>query len=191
MKPNAEDLRAILTAYQQVVEASWPQLHPTMRERSRRWLSASDKELQSELDAYVAESSSPSSQIRLFWKFAPNFEFGGCNRQFAEDAGFTNPADLVGITDFDQRLPWTSQAAKYRHDDQAVVEGKRSHLDIIERQKSPTGAISWVRVGKVPIQRTDGTAIGVLGMYEVLDAATARKLYGEQALKGGAKPEKG
>jgi hypothetical protein len=42
-----------------------------------------------------------------------------------------------------------------------------------------------VRVGKAPIKLSNGTAIGVLGMYEVVDAATGRSLF-MKSMKDGA-----
>jgi hypothetical protein len=176
MTPDVEDLRAIMAAYKQVVTASWPQLHPAMADKSRQWPTKSLSDLQAELADYVREASRPTVNARLFWKVGPEFEFGGCNTQFAQDAGLT-PTDMVGITDFDKRLPWRPQAAKYRLDDEAVVATRNAQLDIIERQKAPNGDITWVRVGKVPIQRPDKKVIGILGMYEVLDAETGRKLH--------------
>lgn len=160
-----------------------------MRERSLRWDRASAQELETELAEYVRRASEPGCQIRLFWKLTPQFEFGGCNAQFANDAGFGSPADLIGLTDFDKQIPWRPQAAKYRQDDEAIVGSKIRQLDIIERQKAPNGEISWVRVGKVPIQRADGSVIGILGMYEVLDAATGRKLHGQQIARTESKPD--
>ncbi len=180
MSTSVEDLRAVLAAYHQLVSATWPALHPTMPEASRRWGSATQAELTAELAEWVREASKPGSEVRLFWKVGPQFEFGGCNSQFARDAGLAKPADIVGATDFDTRFPWRPQAAKYRLDDEAIVKSKIPQLSIIERQKGTDGSITWVRVGKVPIVRADGVAIGILGMYEILDAATGRKLALEQ-----------
>jgi len=180
MSNSVEDLRAILAAYHQVIQASWPGLHPTMAAASSRWAGASEADLKTELANWVSEASRPTSGVRLFWKVGPQFEFGGCNTQFATDAGLSKPADLVGATDFDARLPWRPQAAKYRLDDESVVKSKTLRLGIIERQKGADGSTTWVRVGKVPIVRSDGTAIGVLGMYEQLDPAEGRRLALEQ-----------
>jgi hypothetical protein len=41
------------------------------------------------------------------------------------------------------------------------------------------------RVGKAPIKLANGTAIGVLGMYVVVDAATGRSLF-MKSMKGDA-----
>jgi hypothetical protein len=72
------------------------------------------------------------------------------------------------------------QAAKYRDDDEAVFESGAPKLDIIERQRGTTGAITWVRAGKAAI-RTSQETIGILGMYEVLDDVTGRRLFAEQS----------
>lgn len=189
MSQSVEDLRAVLAAYKQVAESTWPDLHPAIRDASRRWGGATEEALKSELAGLVKEASKTTSEVRVFWKVGPQYEFGGCNRQFAQDAGFANSDDVVGITDFDKRLPWTPQAAKYRLDDEAIVKSKAPVLGIIERQKGSDGSITWVRVGKVPIVRADGNAIGVLGMYEVLDAATGRKLALEQPRRAAARPD--
>jgi PAS domain-containing protein len=181
MNPGAPELRALLGAYRQVMEASWPELHPSMAKRSGRWPSASEAELQAELAGYLREASQPSCQVRLFWKLGPRFVFGGCNERFAREAGVPS-AELVGLDDFDRRLPWVHQAAKYRADDEAVYQSGEPKLDILERQQSAAG-ITWVRAGKAPIRLASGAVTGVLGMYEVLDSATGRKVFGEQLKK--------
>ncbi len=189
MNQTVDDFRAILAAYKQVMDASWPDMHPAMRERSRRWPTATAQELKAELAEYVSEASKPTCKTRLFWKIGPQFEFGGGNTQFAQDAGMSNLKDLIGITDFDPRLPWRPQAAKYRLDDEAVVASRTPQLDIIERMKSPNGDIKWLRSGKVPIVRTDGTVIGLLGMYEELDPTAGRTMFGQQRRRPGSKPD--
>src|SRR5262249_45825347 len=156
---RVEELRAILSAYKQVMEASWPQLHPTMAENSRHWPALGEKELAAELAGYVKQSSASDGSVRVFWKTVPKFAFAGCNALFAQDAGLSN-ADLIGIDDFDRRLPWMNQAAKYRADDRAVAQSGQANLDIIERQASSSGTITWVRAGKAPICVGDGTVIG-------------------------------
>jgi hypothetical protein len=179
---NAERARAVLEAYRQVMAASWPDLHPEMAARATGWASATAEALAEELDDYVRAASAPDCPVRVFWKLTPDYKFGGCNEHFARDAGMA-AADLIGADDFDRRLPWVHQAAKYRADDEAVVKSGRARLDIIERQKSATGSITWVRVGKAPIQ-TAAAVIGILGMYELLDQETGRKLFAKQSGRG-------
>jgi hypothetical protein len=110
--------------------------------------------------------------------------FGGCNTQFARDARMASQADVVGKDDSHPQMPWRNQAAKYRADDQNVVRRGVPMLDIIERQQSPSGAITWVRVGKTPIRTDAGKIIGVFGMYEVLDPEVGQKLFVAQLKKG-------
>lgn len=185
---GADNVRAILAAYHRVVSASWPGLHPEMGERSRQWGSATEQELKAELANYVAASSRAGSEVRLFWKLGAQFQFGGANAQFLRDSGLKNVSELRGLTDFDSELPWTPQAAKYRLDDESIVQTKEPKLDIIERQQKRDGEIWWVRVGKAPIERADGTVIGVLGMYEVLDAETGRTLHASQPHRRASRP---
>jgi len=176
---NADQTRAVLSAYQRVMAASWPTLHPEMTERASQWATASAETLETELQGYVRQASDPEVPVRVFWKLGPRFTFSGCNEQFARDAGMT-VAELLGKDDFDPKLPWKHQAAKYRIDDEAVVASATPKLDIIERQRGTTGTITWVRAGKAPIQ-TPQEIIGILGMYEILDDATGRRLFAEQS----------
>ena len=182
MHTRADELRGVLTAYKQVMEASWPELHLTIAEGSRRWPHLGEKELDAELASVVARSSTSGSSVRVFWKLGPKFQFAGCNELFARDAGLS-ATELIGADDFDRRLPWMNQAAKYRADDRAVTRSGTASLDIIERQTSSTGEITWVRAGKAPILDADGTVIGILGMYEVLDSDTGSRLFGDQQIR--------
>ena len=47
--------------------------------------------------------------------------------------------------------------------------------------------MSWVRAGKAPLKLADGTAFGVLAMYEIVDAATGRALFMQSMKSEGAK----
>lgn len=182
MTARADEVRAILAAYKRVMDASWPGLHVSMAEHAARWSTASEGELEADLARYLREASRPECPVRVFWKLGEKFVFAGCNEHFARDAGMASAADLLGLDDFDRRLPWVLQAAKYRADDEQVYHGGIAKLDILERQKSTTG-ITWVRAGKAPIRTAAGAVIGLLGMYEVLDADTGRKLFAERNRK--------
>jgi hypothetical protein len=175
---TADDLRAVLRAYREVKDASWPTLNPGMAARADRWAQASEADLREELAGYLREAAPPASQVRVFWKLGPEFVFGGCNDLFAQDAGLSSADEMVGLTDFDDRLPWKRQAAKYRLDDKAVVEDGTPRLGMIERQQSGDGQINWVKVSKAPV-RSGAAIVGVLGMYEPLDPETGRRLFAE------------
>ena len=184
MKIGIEEIRGILAAYKLVKDASWPGMHPAMATRADKWPSASMPELEAELAGYLREASAPSCSVRVFWKLGQELVFGGCNAQFAKDAGLGSAAELVGADDFDERLPWKAQAAKYRSDDREVMDKGAANLDILERQTSAAG-ITWVRVGKAPMRAAGGAVFGVLGMYEILDKETGNKLYTQRSLKQG------
>jgi hypothetical protein len=176
MNVGADELRAILSAYRQVRDASWRELNPSMDVNAARWAFSSADELRRELDGYLLESSDPRRAVRVFYKLGPGLVFAGCNEHFARDAGLS-VSELVGLDDFSARIPWAAQAAKYRADDKEIVDSGSARLDILERQTSSSGAITWVRVGKAPIRTAQAAPIGILGMYEVLDDKTAQQLY--------------
>jgi hypothetical protein len=178
--PDAAELRAVLAAYRLVKDASWPGMHAPMAVRAAKWPTASAQELSAELAGYLQEASLPSCTVRVFWKLGPELQFRGCNLHFATDAGMEKPEDLFGMTDFSDRIPWQAQAAKYRFDDQEVVDKNLAKLDILERQRSVTGVV-WIRVGKAPVRRDDGKVLGVLGMYQLIEPELAKKLFAERA----------
>ena len=180
--PSAVDeLRAVLAAYKQVKDASWPDLHPAMPKASARWASAPEADLRKELQGYVEETNRPGCDVRVFWKTGPDFRIAGCNNMFAKDAGL-KVAEMIGLDDFSDKLPWKAQAAKYRFDDKEVADSGKANLDILERQSSATGTV-WVLVGKAPI-RTGNRSIGILGMYQILDQAEANKILARRRAEG-------
>jgi hypothetical protein len=185
---GAEEVRAVLEAYKTVMEASWPSLHPHMAERARSWPKETEDNLRAELERYVRDSAAHAdSRVRIFWKIGEKYQFAGCNALFAQDAGLHGPADLIGIDDFDEKLPWVRQAPKYRADDEEVYRTGEAKLDIVERQGQAEGNVHWLRVGKAPI-RTSSGVIGLLGMYEVLSNDAGRKLYQERMQRPSATP---
>lgn len=172
---NKDELLATLNAFWTVKGGAWPTTIPSMNGRAASWPDLSARELRDELDAYVIESDAPSSHVRVFWKMGHDFVYAGCNARFTRDAGLVGPSDIVGLTDFDTKLAWVAQAAKYRRDDRDVFQSGVPKLDILERQSSASGVI-WLRTGKAPIQLDSGTTLGIFGMYEVIDDAAAARL---------------
>ena len=175
-KASAEELRVVLATYRKVKNGSWPQLHTGMERRAAHWPLASEAELAAELEGYLRETDAPDLAVRVFWKMGPKFVFAGCNDRFARDASVP-AAELMGMDDFDSRLPWKPQASKYRADDAEVFESGVAKLDILERQKSSAGDVIWMRVGKAPIAGAAGPVIGVFGMCEPVDDKEAKKIF--------------
>jgi hypothetical protein len=184
---GAEEIRAVLVAYKTVMEASWPTMHPHMADRARGWPGETEENLRTQLEHYVRESSAhPDLHVRVFWKLGDRFRFAGGNALFARDAGLPSASDLIGIDDFDEKLPWVRMAPKYRADDEEVYRTGQAKLDIVERQGQAEG-IHWIRVGKAPIRASE-RVIGILGMYEILTHEAGRKLYAERMQNRSAAP---
>ncbi|MBM3420777.1 MAG: PAS domain S-box protein [Bacteroidetes bacterium] len=101
--------------------------------------------------------------VRVFWKDL-NLIYLGCNKPFAEDAGFSDPADVVGKSDFD--MGWLKHAELYRSDDRHVIETGQPKLGYEEPQTTPDGRSILLRTSKVPLRDKEGKIIGVLGTYE-------------------------
>jgi|GEM_PF-5209327 len=100
---------------------------------------------------------------RIFWKDT-DLRFLGCNRLFAEDAGLSDPAQIVGKDD--RALSWRSTAERYRTDDMAVIQTGIPKVNYEEPQTREDGSVLWLRTSKVPLRELDGRVFGVLGTYE-------------------------
>ncbi|WP_250122039.1 PAS domain S-box protein [Chroococcidiopsis sp. CCMEE 29] len=100
----------------------------------------------------------------IFWKDR-NSVYLGCNRNFAQAAGFSSPENIVGKTDFD--LPWQKEETSwYRECDRRVMETDTAEYHIIETQLQANGKQVWVDTNKVPLRNCGGNVVGVLGTFE-------------------------
>lgn len=99
---------------------------------------------------------------RIFWKDR-NLVYLGCNRVFAQDAGFDSPEDVIGKTDYE--MGWRDQAEAYRSDDQAVIDNGIPKIGYEEPQTTPDGETNWLETSKIPLVNADGDIIGVLATY--------------------------
>lgn len=100
--------------------------------------------------------------VRVFWK-DKNLVYLGCNRPFAIDAGFKEPAELIGKDDF--QMGWRGQAEIYRKDDREVIASGVAKLLIEEPQTTPGGQTITLLTTKVPLRAPDGGIDGILGVY--------------------------
>ena len=100
---------------------------------------------------------------RVFWKDA-NSVYVGCNKVFAQDAGYESPSQVIGKTDSD--LPWRELAERYCRDDREVVESGIAKLNYFEPQSRERGRNICLRSSKIPWRGPDGRILGVLGVYE-------------------------
>ena len=140
----------------------------TDRKRSENELRQSKQMLQLILD---------NIPQRIFWKDR-NSIYLGCNKNFANDAGLSNPDDILGADDYE--MPWkTTEADYYKSIDTEVMNGGKPIYHIIEPQTHLDGTIAWLETNKVPLHDEQGKVVGILGSYEDI---TERK-KAEEALK--------
>ena len=116
---------------------------------------------------------------QVFWKDT-NLTFLGCNRNWAEAAGWQDPDEVVGKTDFDL-LPDPEIARQFREFDRQVLEADKPQLHMIApKVHSTNGTTTWLDISKIPFHDSEtGQVIGILG---VIDDITQRKVA-EEALK--------
>jgi diguanylate cyclase (GGDEF)-like protein/PAS domain S-box-containing protein len=111
----------------------------------------------------------------IFWKDTQS-NYLGCNRNFAQAAGFDSPEQIIGKQDED--LPWTSgEADFFRKVDREVMEKNESNLNLIERITMADGVERFVDTNKIPLRNQDNQVIGILGTFQDI---TAQKAYEEQ-----------
>lgn len=125
----------------------------TERERSHEALRESKKMIEGIINAIP---------VRVFWK-DKNLVYLGCNKVFANDSGFSDPAEIVGKDDF--QMEWSEQADLYRRDDREVIDTGHSKLLIEESQSTPDGTTITLLTSKMPLLNVKGEISGVLGIY--------------------------
>ncbi len=87
--------------------------------------------------------------------------FTFANQRFCAELG--RPfSEIIGKTDYDF-FP-DELAAKYRADDQRVIETGRI-LDVVEKHITPQGDTLYVQVMKTPLLAPDGETLGVQGIF--------------------------
>lgn len=104
-----------------------------------------------------------SIPIRIFWKDADS-RYLGSNRSFAEDAGFDEPAQLIGKDDYQMR--WKQHAKEYQRADQDVMLSGLSLLNYEKLFAYENNQQRWIRSSKVPLKNVDEEIIGVIGIYD-------------------------
>lgn len=104
---------------------------------------------------------------RVFWKDIHS-TYLGCNRRFAQDAGFADPQQIVGKSDFD--LIWRDGADDMVATDRHVASTMSPILDRLVSYPDLDGQQRWFEVDKIPLVSEDGDVQGVLGVqHEVTE----------------------
>ncbi|MBA3994324.1 MAG: hypothetical protein C0469_12420 [Cyanobacteria bacterium DS2.3.42] len=100
----------------------------------------------------------------IFWKDR-NCVFLGCNKNFAQIAGYPSADQIIGKTDFD--LPWTAEQTDfYQLCDRKVMEENKPQFNIIEQLTKENGDVVWLSTSKMPMHDAVGNVIGVLCHFE-------------------------
>ncbi len=100
----------------------------------------------------------------VFWKDRHGI-YLGCNQRFATDAGFRHPTEVMGRDDTE--MPWHEEAAShYQEHDRQVLESGQGTLGLEEPITFADGGQGWLATSKVPLLDSEGSIIGVLGVYE-------------------------
>ena len=112
----------------------------------------------------------------VFWKDT-ELRLMRCNDNFANQVGFQQPEDVVGLTDYD--LPWNpEQTKKFIRDDSEILKTGIEKMNIEEKQRQLNGKDLFLLTSKVPLYDHDKIA-GVLGIY--VDVTPFKEV--EQALR--------
>jgi PAS domain S-box-containing protein len=99
---------------------------------------------------------------RVFWK-DKNLIYQGCNLAFAEDAGFSDPKEIIGKDDY--QLKWKDLAEMYRNDDIEVIKSGSKKLNIEEPLSTADGKTITLLTNKTPLRNAQGEITGVLGTF--------------------------
>ena len=99
----------------------------------------------------------------IFWK-DESLVFRGCNKQFAQQFGYTSALDVIGKSDYD--FPFSAEViARYHEDDLFVLTTGYPKLNYEELQRQSSGEDQIMLISKVPIHDDDNHIVGVLGIY--------------------------
>ncbi|MFN8446128.1 MAG: PAS domain S-box protein [Caldilineaceae bacterium] len=146
---------------------------------SERELRESQKKLQMVLDTIP---------VRVFWKDHDSV-LQGCNRLFAQDAGFESVPTMVAHEQA-SRLSKQAHPDIYRADDVAVIETGIAKLEFEESFVRPNGEELVIQTSKLPLRDEEGKIIGLLGTYIDITArrkaetTLAQKFEEEQEMQG-------
>ncbi|MEM7033066.1 MAG: PAS domain-containing protein [Chloroflexota bacterium] len=100
----------------------------------------------------------------IYWKDS-DLNLVGCNKIFAIAAGFDDPSDIVGKSDFD--LPWTEEEMKlYRRTDRQILDSGQPLLNMIRTQHRADDQNMTIESSKFPLFDDEQNVIGILGVYQ-------------------------
>lgn len=113
----------------------------------------------------------------IFWKDR-DLIYLGCNKVLARQAGYADPSEMIGKTDYD--MAWKKEEADFfRECDRKVMESGEAMLNIEEPQLQADGKEATLLTSKVPLTDRDGNVIGLLGVFT--DISERKRLQEQSA----------
>ncbi|TXT60957.1 MAG: putative Signal transduction histidine kinase [Promethearchaeota archaeon] len=111
----------------------------------------------------------------VFWK-DDNLNFLGCNKNFSELAGLTDPSEITGKTNKDLPL-FRNYAKEFGRIEQEVVSSNKPSLKKNEIFILPNGEKLIFNVNRIPLSGDNDEVVGILSMYQDM---TSSKLAEER-----------
>ncbi len=122
----------------------------------------------------------PPGQFRHLFDHLPGTLFFAKDREgrlmagnpaFVSRCGFRTEDQMIGVTD--ERIFPPRLAAKYRRDDEKVIESGRPMLGMVELFPNSEGRPEWYVTDKLPLFSLGGKVCGVCGTVRSLEAQRA------------------
>jgi two-component system aerobic respiration control sensor histidine kinase ArcB len=103
----------------------------------------------------------------VYWKNKDSV-YQGCNLAQAKSAGFSDPKEMIGKTDYE--MPWYHEADILRESDLAVINNKETLTREEASQLANSDKVSIFLSKKAPLYNKNGEVIGVLGVsFDISD----------------------
>lgn len=107
----------------------------------------------------------------LWWK-GLDCKFLGCNKNFAEYAGFKEEKYIIGKTDYDY---WSKEEAdQFRKIDEEVLATGVAQLNFEECMTTPNKGKRWLSTSKIPWYNDKNEIIGTIGWFN--DITTLKEM---------------
>ena len=140
----------------------------TERKQIEEALQKAHAELEVKVQERTAELSQANALLQAFMNYTPDqiyfkdlqSRFIRNSRSQANLLGLSDPAEVVGKTDFD----FFPHAPKAYAEEQEVIRSGKPLVDLEEWVVWPDGKEMWVSTTKVPLRTSDGETIGLFGI---------------------------
>jgi hypothetical protein len=172
-RSSPEEMLAVLRTWKGLRERHWPMLLPEFPHRADLWPRLDERDIHNEVAQLLELMSEPFCSIRIYWKRGPELTYGGFNTHFLYDVGVPDPLDLLGQSEPDASVQRGSLARRPREDDHRLLSSAHETRSIERRDEYGVGC--WMHSVRTALRSDGGDALGVLEMYEIIDAADARR----------------